>query len=199
VRAIRDGSQLQLTGVLWVQTDEARRPVSHEVLLRSASDIVVVESPPWMTGPRILILLGALAAAILLTLLWIAVLRRRIEEKTETLRAVVESTEDGILAMDSDGRVAGYNRKFLEMWRLPKTLELLTSDETLCQAFAGQLKDPDAFLGEIRSLRRDPEAKSGGALEFTDGRVFERHSEPQRVKGKCVGRVWGFRDVTERQ
>ena len=199
VRSIRDGSQLRLTGVLWMQTDQANRPFSNQVLLRSAADIAVLQSAPWMTGPRFLVLLGALGGAVLLTLLWVAILRRRVEEKTETLRAVLESTEEGILAVDSEGRVAGYNHKCLEMWGIPETLAHSAADEDLTQYVAGQLKDPAAFIDATRRLYREPEAKTHDVLELADGRVFERHSEPRRVKGKCVGRVWGYRDVTERK
>jgi len=201
VRSIRDGSQLRLTGVLWVQTDEASRPVSHQILLRSAADIAVLQSAPWMTGPRILVLLGALGGAIFLILLWVVVLRRRVEDKTETLRAVLESTEEGILAVDSEGRIAGYNRKCLEMWRLPEALAHsgADADDEFTGYVAGQLKDPGAFIEATRRLHREPEAKTHDVLELADGRVFERHSEPRRVQGKCVGRVWGYRDITERR
>jgi len=63
-----------------------------------------------------------LAGVILLVLIWVAALRRRVEEKTEVLRAVLESTADGILAVNSEGQAVARNRKFLDMWRIPEAL-----------------------------------------------------------------------------
>lgn len=195
IRSLRNGSQLQLVGVWSVETDENGRPAAYRMLLRSPADIVVLQQAAWWTRQRVLILLGFLAGAMSLVLLWAAVLRRRVKEKTEALRGALESTADGILVVNSDGRMVACNRKFFDLWRIPEESRGATDAERL-QFVAGQLKDPAAFLRKVRDLYRNYDAKSDDLLEFKDGRVFERHSEPQIVKGKGVGRVWGFRDVT---
>jgi signal transduction histidine kinase len=62
-----------------------------------------------------------------------------------------------------------------------------------------QLVNPDTFLENVKNLYSEPEATSFDLLEFIDGRFFERYSQPQKINGKSVGRVWSFRDITERR
>jgi signal transduction histidine kinase/CheY-like chemotaxis protein len=62
-----------------------------------------------------------------------------------------------------------------------------------------QLKDPEAFVARIRELEADENAKSDDAIVLRNGRIIERYSEPQRVHGKSIGRVWSFRDITQQR
>lgn len=56
---------------------------------------------------------------------------------------------------------------------------------------------PSQFMSKVKALYASPNESSYDVLEFKDGRVFERYSQPQKISEKTVGRVWSFRDVTE--
>ena len=197
VRSIPDSSQLELAGVWSVETDEYRRPSAYRVLLRSSGDLAVLDRPSWWTGRRLLGALAVLLSVVFLGALWVSVLHHRVEEKTETVRAILESTEDGFLVVNSEGTVVTFNQRFAEIFRIPETLLRAANDDGIFRSVGEQLKDPAAFLAKLQELRHDSESRSDDVLELRDGRIVERHSEPERVQGKSVGRVWGFRDVTE--
>lgn len=51
----------------------------------------------------------------------------------------------------------------------------------------------------MKGLYKQPDLESYDILEFKDGRVFECYSQPQQIREEVVGRVWSFRDVTDRR
>jgi diguanylate cyclase (GGDEF)-like protein/PAS domain S-box-containing protein len=123
---------------------------------------------------------------------------REVRTNVSLLSATLDSTADGVLVVDNAGAITHHNTRFAQMWRIPQ--ELLTGRETT-DAIAlvlDQLERPESFLATIDDLRVQPDGISDDTLDFKDGRVFERHSRPQRVDGVIVGRVWSFRDVTDR-
>jgi diguanylate cyclase (GGDEF)-like protein/PAS domain S-box-containing protein len=114
------------------------------------------------------------------------------------LEATLESTADGILVVDAGGRMVRLNRKFIEMWRIPEEVVAAGDDGLAIDYVVKQLKEPDQFMKKVADLYADPTAESYDILEFADGRVFERYSKPQRSEDEIVGRVWSFRDITDR-
>lgn len=114
------------------------------------------------------------------------------------LNAALESTADGLLVTDNQGAITLENSQFVAMWRIPQAILDNRDDETLLQYVLDQLCDPDVFLAKVRELKfSQPEAVSSDILYLTDGRVFNRYSQPQIIGDEIVGRVWSFRDVTE--
>jgi len=115
------------------------------------------------------------------------------------LEATLESTADGLLVIDRTGKIVNYNQKFAEMWKIPQSILDTGDDATAIRHVLSQLTDPDVFLSKVQALYKNPSEFSSDVLVFKDGRVFERYSQPQKLGDTVVGRVWSFRDVTDRK
>lgn len=122
-----------------------------------------------------------------------------LERSFSLLRATIESTADGILVVSSSGKIVLYNQKFIEMWRIPDEVLQTGKDENLLAYVREQLKDPEMFIEGIRKIYKENHEITYDSLEFADGRIFERYSQPQIINERSVGRVWSFRDVTLRK
>ncbi len=122
----------------------------------------------------------------------------QIKQANSLLTATLESTADGILVVDKAKRITGFNNKFIELWHVPTSIIESRNDNELLAFATKQLKDPEAFLSKINELYANDALTSYDILEFKDGRIFERYSQSQTIEENAVGRVWSFRDITER-
>lgn len=125
--------------------------------------------------------------------------RRRLEESLSLLNATLDSTADGIFAIDLSGKVVICNRRALTLWNLPVALAARSDLPAMIDYVRGQLADPEAFVENERRLQADPDAKGLDTIRFKDGRIFERYTQPQRQGDRVIGRVCSFRDVTARE
>ncbi|WP_392544561.1 PAS domain S-box protein [Oryzobacter telluris] len=158
---------------------------------------VVLTYPPGVDPPADELDVPAWAAGLVALALTRIAERERAVTSFALLTATLESTVDGILVVDREGRIAGHNARFVSMWGLDPALLAAGDDAKVIASVLGQLREPDSFLDSVRALYDSPEETSFDELLFVDGRVFERYSQPQWVDGEAVGRVWSFRDVTE--
>jgi PAS domain S-box-containing protein len=115
------------------------------------------------------------------------------------LLATLDSTTDGILAMGYFGRAMHYNTRFIEMWRIPVDKLATLNEAALLTMQMSQVKDPKRFLADVQERKAHADAEQLTIIEMTDGRIFECHVAPQRVRGKRVGSVISFSDVTEHE
>ncbi|HWQ67892.1 MAG TPA: PAS domain S-box protein [Methanospirillum sp.] len=114
------------------------------------------------------------------------------------LRATLDATEDGILVVDTHGRISDYNLRLIHLLNLPKDQVLPHTEEDIDTILYPQLEDESVtHLGKDKITDDDLEV-THDYLNFTDGRVIERHSRPQICEDRVVGRVWSYHDLTDR-
>jgi PAS domain S-box-containing protein len=121
------------------------------------------------------------------------------------IRAIHEVSLDGILVIDGDGLVVSHNKRLFDTLRISPTRfrdgSLIgVSQEDLLSAAVEQVKDPEGFLNRVRELSRHSDASDHCEIELRDGRTLERYSASLGAEcNQCLGRVWFFRDITERK
>ncbi len=123
-----------------------------------------------------------------------------LEKSLSLLRATLESTADGIMMVNGQGAVVDWNQKFVEMWRIPSYMMESGKESISFDYILEQLTDPQSLISDVQYLYQNPEWQGElPELTFKDGRIYERFTQPQRVGNQIVGRVYSFRDVTQKR
>lgn len=195
---VPEGSTVRVTGICVNEFDSYEQPVGFKLIARSPADVLVIARAPWWTLQRVVVFFAILGIGTLFAVGWIAILRREVSEKTEALRATIESVEEGILVVDSSGAVIAHNQKLLQICQGQTAEEGGVANWQARKLLVDQLLDAESFQVKLIELASNPKVETDDIIELKDGRILERHSEPLRSGGRSAGRVWSFRDVTER-
>jgi signal transduction histidine kinase len=120
-----------------------------------------------------------------------------LRESQAVLEATLEAAQDGVLVVASDGSVSHCSSRFREMLSIPDDLDATSDHRVLVNYVLPQLVDPEGFVRRLAEIYATS-ACSDDTLTFRDGRVLGRWSAPLLREGKPEGRVWFFRDITDR-
>ena len=130
--------------------------------------------------------------------------RKRAEEALKRANILLftqnETSIDGILAVDENDSILLSNQRFADMWGISREVVEAQADAPILQSASDKVRDPQAFLQRIDYLYAHRNETSLEEIALKDGRIFERYSAPMNgTNGRYYGRVWYFRDITERK
>lgn len=111
-----------------------------------------------------------------------------LRKKTYELELILESTSDGILVVDLEGKVIHTNSKFQEFWSLSKGLRKGDSSTALKENLLAEHFKPQNILDAVEH----------DILYLENGIVLEQYSCALNDGGIITGRLWSYRDITEK-
>jgi PAS domain S-box-containing protein len=113
------------------------------------------------------------------------------------LRATLESTTDAIIVAGDNFEIIDFNAKYINMWKIPPEVMKSRVPREVREFASKNFADPQRYISRIMEIVPTG-LESFDLLETKDGRFFERYSKVLTVVGKRAGRVWSFREVTDR-
>ncbi len=123
---------------------------------------------------------------------------RELELAAAELAATLESTADGILVTDLAGRIRHCNRRFADLWGVPQDLLTNRQDDALLDWMRRSVTDPATYMRRLAAVEEATMLQASDVLELHSGKVIERITLPQCSGGRPIGRVFSFRDITDR-
>jgi len=120
--------------------------------------------------------------------------------KTAFLEAQTNANLDGILVVNEQGKTLFYNRQMVEVWRLPQEIVDRKEDGAMLRYVLGTIAQPEQFLARVEYLYAHPNEVSRDEIALVDGRFLDRYSSPVfGENGTYYGRIWTFRDISDRK
>jgi diguanylate cyclase (GGDEF)-like protein len=125
------------------------------------------------------------------------IFKEELNKKLLLQQIALEYTTDGILIIDNQGAIFGWNENFIEMWNISSfAVKKNNISINLVKLLIKQLINYKYFFNTFREIRKNPDIKTYNSIYFKDGRIIDVYSQPQQNSIQVISRVWIFRDVT---
>lgn len=116
------------------------------------------------------------------------------------LQTEFDNSTDGILVVDSDGKMISFNKQFVKMWEIPDSVIESKSDQDAIVSVLNKIVDVKSFISKVESLYKNKDEKSIDEILLKDGQIFLRYSSPLKSSDNFYyGRIWYFRDISEQR
>ncbi|MFP5275180.1 PAS domain-containing sensor histidine kinase [Coleofasciculus sp.] len=116
------------------------------------------------------------------------------------LKAQQEADPDGVIVIAPNGRIISHNSRFCQMWQIPHESVKSSDKEKLLECMLSLIAEPLKVFSKVEYLEQNPNLSCQDEIQLTDGRFFERYAAPVlSPTGEYYGRIWSFRDITERK
>ena len=116
------------------------------------------------------------------------------------LEAHHEASVDGILLVDTKGKILSYNHRFVEIWDMPRQIVDDKDDEAALSFALTQVVNPEHFIEKVKWLYEHPDETSLDELEFLNGKIVQRYGYPVKTpEGGYYAWSWIFRDISEQR
>ena len=115
------------------------------------------------------------------------------------LQATLEATVDGIIVVGIDGKIKVFSKRFKKIWNMPDSVLNSKDAKQVLTHVLDLIKEPEVLSRKVQAAFTEFNTNYFDTLYLKDGRIFEYYSRPQKINDKTIGRVWGFRDITDRK
>ncbi len=120
--------------------------------------------------------------------------------KTALLEAQLETTIDGVLAVDESDRILLANKQFRHYFDLPEKMLGAGDDGLVLEYVRGRVEHSEEFIKRVKYLYAHPDEKSQDEFRLKNGKTFDRYSAPLvDSNGQHRGRIWYFHNITDRK
>lgn len=176
---VRAGQSLEVQG----QDDQYRCCNGDLLSVRKSIQLLTLEGESWLMVRAVLTQSENVA-------------QEALEHTMSELRATLESTSNGILVIDWQGKIDSMNRLFGKLWAIPDDLLNWQDDARILDFIVTNVQESELLRARLGAIIDNGETQD--LLHLLDGRVFEVSSRPQYLNEQIIGRVFGFQDITQR-